>query len=230
MLSFLDPMLNAIFSPLLSISYFWGITIFSIVVAVLITLIYKYTTDQDLMKQLKGELKDFQKQIKELRHDPAKAMSVQKQMMSTNMKYMTQSFKPMLFTFIPIILIFGWMNAHLAYQPIMPGQEFTLTAIFENGEIDGGITLGELPEGITLLSDRTQTITANKAEWAMEGDEGNYLLEINYNDLSFTKELKITPYKAYAPVVELVRNGNELKSLTLSNKPVKVMNIFGWKI
>ena len=228
--SFLDPALNFIFSPLLSMSYFWGITIFAVIIGAIITLIYKYTTDQDLMKQLKGELKEFQKEIKELRHDPKKAMLVQKQMMGTNMKYMTQSFKPMLFTFIPIILIFGWMNAHLAFEPLTPGQQFVLTAAFNNGEASGDISLGEVPEGITLLSDKTQEIKANKAEWALEGEEGNYLLELKYEEKSFTKELKITNEKSYAPPLERVLGGESLKTLTLSNKPVKVINLFGWKI
>lgn len=227
--SFLDPALNFVFSPLLSISYFWGITIFSIIVSVVITLVYKYTTDQSLMKQLKDEMKELQKEIRELKHDPKKAMEVQKRMMGTNMKYMTHSFKPMIFTFIPIILIFGWMNAHLAYEPIMPGQEFLLTAVF-SGDVSGNASLVNIPEGIIMLSERTKEIKAGEAVWALEGGEGRYLLEVEYKGENYIKQLLVTEEKAYSPVMETVRNGGGLKMLKLSNKPVKVVNLFGWEI
>ena len=72
-------------------------------ITLLITLIYKFTTDQDLMKQLKAELKELQAEMKALKSEPEKAMEVQKRAMQTNMKYMMQSMKATLFTFIPII-------------------------------------------------------------------------------------------------------------------------------
>ena len=72
------------------------------------------------------------------------------------MKYMTHSLKPTIITFIPIILIFGWMNNTLAYEPILPGQEFTTTAVFQKGAI-GEIEL-VVPEGITLNGDAVKKI------------------------------------------------------------------------
>ena len=66
-------------------------------------------TNQELMKKLKEEMKDYQKQIKELRSNPARAMESEKAMES-NMKYMSHSFKPTLITIIPIFIIFGWMS------------------------------------------------------------------------------------------------------------------------
>ena len=51
--SFLDPVLNAIFDPLLSLGPFWALLVISLIVSTLITLIYKWVTDQDLMKRLK---------------------------------------------------------------------------------------------------------------------------------------------------------------------------------
>ena len=75
--------------------------------------------------------------------------------MQTNMKYMGLSMKPTLVTFIPIIIIFGWMHAHLAYNPILPNQDFTVSAEFKSSE--GNIELS-VPEGLIIISDSTQTI------------------------------------------------------------------------
>ena len=225
--SFLDPVLNFLFDPLLGLSYFWAILILSLLISLLITLIYKWTTDQNLMKQLKQETKELQKEMKQLKAHPEQMTKVQKKMMETNMKYMTKSFKPMLYTFLPIILIFGWMNAHLAYIPLAPGQEFIVTTVFTDSNL-GNVSM-TVPEGITLLSGATQTIAAKEASWAMKGDEGEYLLEVTYRGQSYTKNMQITTEKVYAPVQKRVRDG-ELRAIVIQNKPVKILNLFGWKL
>ena len=90
----------------------YGLLAISFILTLMITLIYKYAVDQEIMKTLKGDLKALQKEAKALKDDPKAAMAKQKEAMSKNMEYMKMSFKPMLITFIPIILIFGWMRGH----------------------------------------------------------------------------------------------------------------------
>lgn len=101
-----ESLLNPIFGPLLKLPPLWAIIIISLVIAILITLVYKWMTDQHLMKSLKDDIKKFQKEMKELKHEPQKVMAIQKKAMQTNMKYMMHSMKPTLVTFLPIILIF----------------------------------------------------------------------------------------------------------------------------
>src|SRR3989338_1839620 len=125
--------LNIIFAPILKLNPALAIVLISLFISVLIILVTKYMTNQELMKKLKEEMKDYQKQIKELRNNPARAMEVQKKAMESNMKYMSHSFKPTLITIIPIFIIFGWMSATFAHESIHPNQEFTLAAIFEKG-------------------------------------------------------------------------------------------------
>ena len=74
----LNYIMNPIFSPLLALSPTLAILIITVVIAFLMTVIYKYTTNQSLMKDLKNEIKEFQKEMKELRNEPQKMMSVQK--------------------------------------------------------------------------------------------------------------------------------------------------------
>src|SRR4030043_2257506 len=116
---------------ILKIPSFWAILIISFAITLIITLVYKFTTDQKKMKKLKEEMKGYQKKIKEVsKSNPKKAMEIQQQAMKQNMEYMKHSFKSTLYTFIPIIIIFGWLNAHMAYYPLEPNQPFTITAYF----------------------------------------------------------------------------------------------------
>ena len=102
--------LNPVLGPVMNLPNPWNLLLVSFILTGIITLLYKFLTDQKLMKELKDEMKGFQKEIKGLKDDPKKMMEVQKQAMEKNMKYMIQSLKPTLFTFIPIIFIFGWLR------------------------------------------------------------------------------------------------------------------------
>ena len=122
------------------------------------------------------------------------------------------------------------MNLHLAYEPVMPGEEFTTTALFDNGAVNGSVEL-IVPEDIELLSDGVQKIGANKVSWTLKGSSGEYLLEYKYEENTYTRQLLITNEKNYKPIDERIKN-SKLKSLKIDNNPVKILNlyIFGWKL
>ncbi len=197
-----EGILSPVFNPLLELPMLWVVVIMAFLITFLITVIYKFTTNQNLMKELKDEMKELQKEMKELKSEPKKMMEVQKKSMQTNMKYMSHSMRSMLFTFIPIILIFGWMNAHLAYEPILPGQEFTTSVLFYN-DVKGNVEL-VIPGGISSDGALSKTISDGEIKWVLKGEEGEYLLEYNVDGKSYTKELLITKEQSYAKTIKIV--------------------------
>jgi len=229
--SFLDPVLNFVFGPLLNLSPFFAIMIMSFLISLIIVLIYKFATNQTLMKQLKGEIKDLQKQAKELKEFPDKAMAVQKKAMQTNMKYMMQSMKATLITFIPIIIIFGWLQAHFAFVAIMPDQEFTMTMEFKDG-VQGNVSIA-VPEGIEVLGDSVQKIEGNKAVFSLKGKSGLYdspPIEFTYNNVIYSHEVIITSGKEFIEPTKVIRGSESVKSIETSNAKNVIINLFGWKL
>ncbi|UCD04277.1 MAG: DUF106 domain-containing protein [Candidatus Woesearchaeota archaeon] len=99
---------------------FWSILLIAVGLSLIVTLAYKYLTDQTLMKELKKELKKNQKRLKEARGEPDKMMAIQKETMHTNMKYMSQSMKPMIFTIIPFLIIFAWLRSIFEGTVVIP--------------------------------------------------------------------------------------------------------------
>lgn len=221
-------LLNPVFSPLLSLPPFWGIVIISFLVTLLITIIYKLVTDQELMKTLKADMKAFQAEMKKLKDNPKKMMEIQKKAMEKNMQYMMASMKPTLFTLLPILIIFGWLGSHLAFHPINPADEFELTATFKDNTVgDVSITV---PAQIQLLSEPTQTILNGKALWVMKGEPGDYFVQVTYDGREYNKQVIISENTGnYAEVITVVKDSN-LKQLMLSNEKVKPMNLFGWQV
>ncbi len=224
-LDFLNPVFDFLFGWLLLLPPFWAILILSFIMSLIVIIITKYTTDQDLMKHLKEESKDLQKQMRELKDQPEKLMEVQKKHMQSSMKYMTQSFRPMIFTFIPIIIIFGWISAHLAYEPILPGQEFSVKVQLDKGV--AGVISATAPEGITLTGDASKKISDGIVIFTFKGDAGNYSapgIVFSVNGKEYHKDVKITTKREYINPIKPVRDGTVRQIETLHEK-VKVIKL-----
>lgn len=105
---------------IMGLSPFWFILLISIALSLIVAFIYKYATDQALMKELKADLKKYQEQMKAAKDEPQKMMEIQKKAMAVNMKYMGQSMKPMLITIIPFIIIFTILSRIYSGVPVIP--------------------------------------------------------------------------------------------------------------
>ena len=79
-----ESLLDPVFSPLLQLHPLWGIAIISLILTWIITLVYKWVTDQKLMKELKDDIKSVQKEMKEFKDNPAKVIEIQKKAMEKN--------------------------------------------------------------------------------------------------------------------------------------------------
>jgi len=239
-----EAIVNPIFSPLLKLNPLLGIAIISFVLTLLITLIHKFATNQEVMKGLKKDMKDHQDEMKKHKDNPSKVMEIQKKVMEKNMEFMKHSFKPMIFTFIPIIIIFGWLNAHMAFYPIMPGQEFDVKLTFDLEDLGKSISIvSVIPEDqLEIINGAKQTIEQNKtktlfsekwvgmANWKLKGPEGTYTLVYSFDDdtRTYEKDLIITTERKYAVPEKRISDGSSLKSIKIMNEPIKPLFGLGW--
>ncbi len=224
-MGFFDSFLDSALGFMLNWDPTIAILVISLAISVLIVVIYKLMTDQTEMKRLKDQLGEYQKKMKAEKGDPEKLMKLQKEAMSTNMQYMGKSMKPTFITFIPILLIFGWMNAHFAYEPLTPEQEFTLTAIMEKN-IEGSASI-TVPEGLEVIGDSTKDITNGAAEFKLKGKEGEYFATITSNEQEIDKKIMITTAPKYASVIETYKS-DVFKSAQLGNNQLKVIWKLSW--
>lgn len=223
--------LNPILYPLLELGPFWAVVVVSLVISLAVTLVYKLVTNQELMKKLKEEQKEYQKRMKSLKDNPQEMMRVQKEAMKKNMEYMKHSFKSTLITILPLLLIFGWMSAHLTYEPIQPGMEYSITAIFDKGT-EGRAEL--IPDKETeLISNGTKEISGEEITWKLKSKtEGTHSLKIKFKEEAYEKEVLITKEPNYITPIKVVSN-SELKQIRTNQVKLTPLgqgfSIFGWE-
>lgn len=219
-----------IFDFFLNMDYLWIIIIISFLISLLSTLVYKWVTDQNKLKRIKKEVKELQADMKKHKNDQKKMMKIQQEMLSKNGEMMKQSFKPMLFTIIPLFIVFGWMSATLAYQPLLPNQPFTVTATLAStytGNLSQ-INLSAAPANLNITTDSAFVPKNKEVRWIVEGNqEGKYTLLIEGQAFKQTKEILITTQKKYdAPTATF--KDSPLQKVIVGNKEVQTVFGLSW--
>jgi uncharacterized membrane protein (DUF106 family) len=218
--------------------YFWIILTVSVLATLLTTIIYKYTTDQKKLKQIKKEMKELKEKLKKHKNDQKKMMSIQKEMLDHNMTMMKQSFKSMLYTFIPLILVFTWMAATMAYEPIHSNSNVTINAVISNsypGDLTG-VKISSVPKtNITRNLGYAPEDERNKEiQWVMHTNgPGTYNVIIESDTFKQSKEIIVSDGREYSNPVSMYKE-SQLKKVIIGNEKVRpfkgipVLKSFGW--
>lgn len=227
-MAFLDSIFNPIFLPLLEWNPFLAIVLISFAVTLLITIAYKYLTNQSLMKSLKDQQKEFQQRMKSLRDNPSAMMQVQKEAMKVNMEYMKHSLKPTLITMLPVLLIFGWMAAHLSYEPIGPEARYSVTA-FLNPNVKGDVEL--VVDNSTQIFSAAAQQAQEQVSWNLHSAEGEHLIIVKTQSDTQSIKVLVTRSFEYLEPVKAFQNSDIQKIQVNYGKlrPLGEFSIFGWQ-
>ncbi len=220
-----NAILNPILSPLLQLKPFWAILILSLVVSLVITLVYKRFTNQTLLKQLKEDMKQHQKKIKEHKDNPQKIGELQKQALEANMQLMKHSFKPTIITLLPILLIFGWVSPHYTFAPLLPYASFDVVLNMQQGI--GGVVKGIAPEGVQMSEN--QTITNGQATFQISAKQGDHIVQFKLNNKTYDKLIHITTLPESLEEIKTV-DDEQVKKITINYQKLIVMDLFGWQL
>lgn len=219
-----NKLLSPILNPILNLPPTLTILIVALFISVVSVLAQKKFTDQNRLKFLKKETKKLQEEVRKYKDDPAKQLKVNKKMMPLQGEMMKASLKPTLWMMLPFLLIFLWLSAHFAFEPLLPGENFTITA-----DVETTAVLLEAPEGLTVHTPLEVNVTEEEATWIVSGVAGEYILTFSADDSLITKDVLITEEKAYATVMETYKG--DIKRITLGNAPLKPIDpftIFNW--
>src|SRR3989338_4173973 len=219
---------------ILSLPPLVAILVISIAVTAITTVIYKYTTNQKLLKEIKDDVKGMQAEIRSTK-EPGMAAQLQKDMMKRSMQQFSSSTKSMLITIIPLFLLFGWMQTHLAYSPVAPGEEFSATAYFAQGT-EGNITIAAT-KGLDILTGPVQEIKGDKAAWSLKGEkEGAYGLSYSFGDELYTQNVIVTDKFRYESTVlaksKGIKKDSRVERVVIGLKPLQPFGdvaLLGWK-
>ena len=219
-------LLGSALDPLLNLEPVLTLFIVAFVISIISVLIQKKFTDQTRLKQLKKDLKKLQEEIRKHRDDPKKQMKLNRKMFPMQGEMMKASLKPALWLMLPFLLVFLWLAAHFAFEPITPGEPFTVVA--HTNQENVLLTLSA-PEGVTLLTNQTINAITNQARWELSAERGLHSLTITANNESVQKDVLVTNTREYiTPTQQYNTVIREVSVIHEKLTPFGNFSLFGW--
>ena len=113
---------HAAFDPSLGVLLDWNVVIGLLIITGILnfgtTLLHKYVTDQNLLKQIREEQKIVNEEMKLYRSDPTKSVELSKKSMELVFKTMPITMRPVAYTAIPFILLIRWFGDYFKENPV----------------------------------------------------------------------------------------------------------------
>ena len=202
----------------------------SFIISLAVTIIYKYVTNQAVLKSIKEELKDLQKLSREAQKagDTKKMNEINKKLLQKNALYMKHSMRSTLITIIPLFLVYAWLGAHYTYQPLVPNQVFNVTISFSN--YTGKVTaLQPLNSSIKLVGiNKREVVNGSTYFTYIANKGGKYKMNYQLDDLSdptlkeISARVLISKASEYEKPKQEVKSNPYVNTIILSNKPLKI--------
>jgi uncharacterized membrane protein (DUF106 family) len=174
-----------------------GLVVWSVVTAVAMLLVFKRTSNQAELEEVKRRIHACLFEIRLFNDDLRAILSAQVEIMRHNLGYLRLSLKPMLWMIVPFVLVIAQLQYHYGYRPLHPGDEVLLTVELDDGWAER-LGLGDaaarpplevrLPDGLELTSPGVWAPSLDEISWRLTArDWGEYELGL---ELGGDTELK----------------------------------------
>ena len=236
-----------IFIPFRNLSPWVGMTLISLLTALLMLLIFRYTSNQEGIRKVKNKIKAHLLEIRLFKDSLALSLKAQGNILRSNIKYIGYSGKPLLVMIIPLILILVQLNFWFAYQSLRPGEVTIVKVKLQEDQniLDLDLKV-EPPPSLAIETPPLRIEEQQEINWRLRAREkGFHSLVFKINGQNFTKKIavaqkpltRISPLKVQRNFFDELFNPGEsplskdlpVKSIEVKY-PAKNMNLFGWHI
>lgn len=185
-MTFLNSILNSIFnlivSPFKDINPLWSLALFSLLIAVLMLIIFRYTSNQDEIKKTKSKIRAYIYELRLFKDELGIVLSAQKNVFIQNLHYIKYAMKPMIFMIIPLALILIQLDSLYGHKPLGV-KESTIVSLklSEDGNIPDDVSI-KSDGGISVDTPALRIARNNQVDWrisAQEPGEHNIIFSVS---------------------------------------------------
>jgi uncharacterized membrane protein (DUF106 family) len=191
----LRALFDALLYPFREMSPWVTLLPISLVTAVVLLLIFKRTSNQDAIGDVKARIAAGLFEIRLFNDDLRTMFVAQGQILCHSLTYMRLSLVPMLWTLPPLILVIAQLQFHYGYEGLRPGQTTQLKAVLKPEAAPGGkpdISL-EGSAGIAVVEPAVWVPSLREMSWRVAVEaSGAYELELAMGDAVEGKLLDAT--------------------------------------
>ncbi len=169
-----------------------GMIVVSLLTALLMLWVYKYSSNQEGIKKVKDKIKAHLLELRLYKDNFQVTLQAQKKILGYNAKYMFYALKPMLVMMIPIVLILIQLDLWFGCRPLKPGESALLKVTMEQSPLQSDLTVQPSP-GIQIETPALRMEDEKEIDWRVKGlQEGLHALTFKVDNQSFTKQVVVS--------------------------------------
>ena len=190
--------------PFREMSPMIGLTCFSFAAGVGMLYVFKWTSDQEGLEDVKRKIHAGIFEIRLFSDDIRAIFTAQRDIFRYNFVYLRLALAPLLWMIIPFVLMVAQLQLHYGYEGLivgepvivkvaMSGERAVGNGLGTEGDVGSSVVELEVPEGLRLETPRLTIRSLNQAEWRLVADEpGSYELGIRVGDQVYSKSVEVS--------------------------------------
>ena len=209
-----------------------GVVAFSVFVAVLAMVAYKYTSDQTALRNARNRMVARVLEIRLYQDDIMGIFGITLRILAASFVYIKQSFRPLVVMFVPVCLILIQMAAWFEHRPLEPGDSVLLTVTCDDAvdvlSADMSATVGD---GLVLETEAFRAPHESVVAWRVGATApADSWIDVSLGDVVLRKNVqvahgmrKVSPRRVRAqlwdavlyPVEPFIAGGSPMRCIRL---------------
>jgi uncharacterized membrane protein (DUF106 family) len=183
--------LDVLLAPFRHLPPIAGLTVVSLVTAVAIMLVFRATSHQQKLVDVKRRIAAALFEIRLFNDDLGAVFRAQAELLRHNATYLRLSLVPMLWMFVPIAILVAHLEFRYGYTGLTPGEPVLFKVTLRDGASGSGAVL-EAPPAIRVLTPAAWFPASKEVAWRIEAaTPGEYELTARIGAERFTKSLEV---------------------------------------
>jgi uncharacterized membrane protein (DUF106 family) len=201
-MSFLNSLLRVLIdtlqAPLAAADPIVGITLWSIPTAIFALLVFKWTSNQQRIAEVKRRIHACLFEIRLFNDDLRAILRAQGEILRHVLHYQGLALKPMIWILPPLVLLMVHLHAYYGFRGFVPGDSALLQVElnddwFESASGDRPELRLELPLGLRLETPAMWVPALAEMNWRMASDDwGDYVLRFSIAEEEISKSVRVT--------------------------------------
>jgi len=196
---------DALMSPFRTLPPIVGLLVVSLVAAIGMLLVFKATSNQKRLDEVKRQIHACLFEIRLFNADLPAILRAQWEILRHNLNYLRLSAVPMLWMIVPFLLVIAQLQFHYGYQGLKPGQDFLVKVHLKDGwETSAALAPSQVstrpsatlqaPDGLTVETPPVWIPSQRELAWRVRAEKwGDYALALRLGDQHYSKTVQVSP-------------------------------------
>jgi uncharacterized membrane protein (DUF106 family) len=193
----LRPVFDLLLAPFSGLPPMVSLVLVSLVTAVLMLIVFKRTSNQAALADVKRRIHAGLFEIRLFNDDLRAILRAQNEILRTNVTYLKHSLVPMLWILPPLVLVIAQLQFHYGYEGLRPGGTTLLTVDLEPKAVSAGVRPRahlDLPPGLRADSGEVWIPAESQLAWRLVPEsDGDFEIGVAIDGAEpVTKSVRVT--------------------------------------